>query len=66
MPVITNSPFSIPGFTFGNDSFTKLLIHSDTTDGSTTAVDSSVGGVNSPHSVSMINGAQHNTNHSLS
>jgi len=45
----------------GNDSFTKLLVHSDTFDGDTTAVDSSIGGTHSPHTVQMLNGAQHST-----
>jgi len=45
----------------GNDTFTRLLIHSDTFEGDTSAVDSSVGGTHSPHTVSMLNGAHHST-----
>lgn len=60
-PVINNSPFLAPEYFPGNDSFTKLLVHSDTTNGSTTITDSSIGGTGSPHTISMLNGAQHST-----
>jgi hypothetical protein len=41
----------------GNDGFTKLLIHSDTTDGSTTFTDSSLSG----HTLTAVGDAQHDT-----
>lgn len=58
MPIVIANPASGVN---GNDSFTRMLVHSDTTNGSTTAVDSSVGGANSPHTMNMANGAQHST-----
>ena len=43
----------------GNDEYTKLLIHSNTTDGSTTFVDSSVGG--STHTITANGDVHHET-----
>jgi hypothetical protein len=43
----------------GNDGNTVLLIHSDSTDGNTTFVDSSVGGANSPHTVNTVGNTHH-------
>ena len=57
MPLITSSPFDVPSYTPGNDSFTKLLIHSDTTDGDTTFTDSSSLG----NTVNQVGGAEHTT-----
>ena len=59
MPIVIANPFVEPPN--GNDSFTMLLVHSDTTNGSTTAIDGSVGGVDSPHTMTMESGAQHST-----
>jgi len=62
MPIIFAQPAGVsPGYTPGNDSFTKMLIHSDTTNGSTTFTDSSTGGGGSPHTLTGYNGAQHST-----
>ena len=58
MPIVFAKPV-VP--VNGNDSFTRLLVHSDTTNGSTTAVDSSTGGTTSPHTLTMESGAQHST-----
>ncbi len=44
----------------GNDANTILLIQSDTSDGSTTFVDTAIGG-NAPHTVTGLNGAHHET-----
>jgi len=44
----------------GNDSYTVLLVHSDTTDGSTTFTDSAIGG-NAPHTLTAQADAQHST-----
>ena len=56
MPIVFAKPV-VP--VTGNDSFTKLLIHSDTTNGSTTVIDSAAGA--GPHTLTAINGAQHST-----
>lgn len=56
MPIVFAKPVIDAG---GNDSFTKVLVHSDTTNGSTTMTDSAAGAT--PHTLTANGGAQHST-----
>jgi len=56
-------PITGPGAPGGNDHRTVLLVHSDTTHGSTTFIDSGHGSryVAAPHVITPVSGAQHST-----